>query len=88
MRTRLRSTPTPCHPLTYLHTYTYTYTYMRPLPAPQDWTREEIQAVYDLPFVELLYRAATVIFFKKKRFCMGLFIASRTVGLVDPSNLF
>lgn len=26
----------------------------------QDWTREEIQAVYDLPFVELLYRAATV----------------------------
>lgn len=58
---------------------------MRPPPALQDWTREEIQAVYDLPFVELLYRAATV---NKKRFCMGLFIVSRFVGLVDPSDLF
>lgn len=26
----------------------------------QDWTREEIQALYDMPFIELLYRAATV----------------------------
>ena len=26
----------------------------------KDWTREEIQAIYDMPFLDLVYRAATV----------------------------
>lgn len=57
----------------------------RACPLLQDWTREEIQAIYDMPFIELLYRAATVhrMYFNPREVQQCTLISIKTGGCTE-----
>lgn len=51
----------------------------------QDWTKEEISAIYNMPMLELLYRAATVhrMFFNPREVQQCTLLSIKTGGCTE-----
>jgi len=54
-------------------------------PVRNDWTREEIRSIYDLPFMDLVYRAATVhrMYFNAREVQQCTLISIKTGGCTE-----